>query len=593
MSQAADKGPQSPRPGGLLGRTYLLVRPYGLGRLAAVLSLSLAQALLQVVGVTSVLPFLSVAADPDKFRGSELGQALLAWLPEMDNTTLLLVFGSASLLVLAASSILSVVAQYARSRYAQGFAHWLRTRMLLQLADQPYAYFLQHNSAILNKKINQDVQAFSSQVLSALLDIATGLVVTLFLVLAILMVDLYISLGAIVILGGYYALVFNTLARRRRRVNEGLKDAARETHYRALGFISGIKAIRMFGAEKHYIDNYVEHSRRMARLNARMPIYIVAPKHLIEPLLFGALIGYLMLSTGRGENFSDVLPVLSVIALAGYRMIPAMQLLYARFTQLSAMRHTLDEVFDELLDIERGEPLRIWSGPDRETLDFKSLSLQQLAFTYPGAQQPTLQGIDLTIRRGDTLAITGASGSGKSTLLDILLGLQLPSAGKCLLNGRDMAHYPAGQYQSCIGYVQQDSFLTDESIRANVAFGLAPEEVDMTRLREACRRAQILDTIEQEMEQGFDTQVGDRGVKLSGGQRQRIALARALYREPQILILDEATSALDYQTESLVNEAIDSLRGDITLIIVTHRTDAISDIHRRYELLGGQLVPAA
>lgn len=571
----------------LVSRTYSLVRPYGLGKLWAVLGLSVIQGIFQVIGVTSVFPFFSIAADPDKFYASTIGSAIVQYFPTLDTAQLLTLTGGASLALLLVSSIISVMAQYARAEYAQGFAHWLRMTVITQFANRPYAYFLESNPAVLNKKLNADVQQFTSSVLLSLLDVVTGLATITFLVLTVLAVDFWVSIGALAVVGGFYALTFVFLAGRRRSVSRGMKEAVRRTHDEGLGLINGIKTYRVYGAEAFYIQRFGRHSRTAARRSARLPVYIAAPKHLIEPLVFGSLIVYLLVILGRGESLNDAIPVLSVIALAGYRMIPAVQQLYARLSQITAMRHTLDEVYEELAWLERRSRDL---PPQPAGFHFEALAFEDVSFRYPRAQTPVIHHLDLVIGRGEAVAICGESGAGKSTFIDLLLGLQTPTAGRLTVNGQPLSADLLRSYHAAVGYVPQDCFLSNESIRANIAFGVRDEDVDEQQLRRACEQARILDTIENQLEHGFATIVGDRGAKLSGGQRQRVALARALYRDPQLLILDEATSALDPATESTVSAAIDALHGRVTLVIIAHRDTSVSNIDRKYELRDGRLI---
>jgi ABC-type multidrug transport system fused ATPase/permease subunit len=251
------------------------------------------------------------------------------------------------------------------------------------------------------------------------------------------------------------------------------------------------------------------------------------------------------------------------------------------------MHHTLDEVYEELARVEslaRAVPASAGG------FHFESLAFENASFNYPRAQEPVIHNLDLVLSRGEAVAICGESGAGKSTLIDLLLGLHRPTAGQFKVNGQALSDELLRNYHTAVGYVQQDCFLSNESIRANIAFGVREEDVDEQRLRRACEQASILHTIENQLEQGFATVVGDRGAKLSGGQRQRVALARALYREPQLLILDEATSALDPATETAVSEAIDSLRGKVTLVIIAHRDTSVRNIDRKYELRGGRLI---
>src|SRR5207244_594576 len=253
----------------------------------------------------------------------------------------------------------------------------------------------------------------------------------------------------------------------------------------------------------------------------------------------------------------------------------AHQVLYGQLTQISAMRHAVDEVYDEFVAAETEAPVLSVTGsegrtPARPFYWNDAITLREVSFRYSGTSRPALDGLSLTIAKNTSVGVIGPTGSGKSTLVDLLLGLYQPTAGEILIDGRPLTPALVPAWQATIGYVPQDIFLIDDTITRNIAFGLPDNEVDAARLREVCDMAQILDVIEAEVPDAFDTNVGERGVRLSGGQRQRIGLARALYHRPSLLILDEATSALDIATEAKLLEALRALAGKLTMVVAAH-----------------------
>jgi ATP-binding cassette subfamily C protein len=277
------------------------------------------------------------------------------------------------------------------------------------------------------------------------------------------------------------------------------------------------------------------------------------------------------------------------MALAGYRLLPAIQLLYSQLTQVSSVRHVVDEVYDEFVVAEtegsvspamssdalaRAKPFR-WND---------SITLREISFCYPGVSRPVLDEFSMSIAKNTSLGVIGPTGSGKSTFVDLLLGLYQPTAGEVLIDDEPLTPALVPAWQASIGYVPQDIFLIDDTIARNIALGLPDTEIDPARLREACATAQLLDFIEIELPAGFDTIVGERGIRLSGGQRQRIGLARALYHGPSLLILDEATSALDIATEAKLLEALSSLAGKLTMVVAAHRLSTIAGCDKVIDL---------
>jgi ATP-binding cassette, subfamily B, bacterial PglK len=573
----------------LIRRVLFLARPYGRAKLGVVFSLSFAQALFQVIGVTSIFPFLAIAADPERIRRSHFGTRFLSFFPPMENRQLLLVAGVIAVAALLASNAVNLLAEYARTRYAQNFAHWLRVRLLRRMASQPYTYFLQRNSGDLLKKILGDVGNYTTGVLLPLLDsVARGLTAALLLA-TVFLVQPVIAVSAAIVLGGFYVITFRVLARKRREVDENLRTHLAGLFREAHQMLGGIKPVKVHRAEEHFLARFAGHSAIIAKMNARVPVFANSARYLVEPLAFGGLVVAVLLLAARGRDFSDILPNLGVMALAGYRLLPSLQLLYSQLTQVSSMRHAVDEVYDEFVEAEtdRSASLAIRSDRVTSATPFRwndSITLREISFRYPGVSRPALDGISLTIGKSSSLGVIGPTGSGKSTLVDLLLGLYQPSVGEILIDGRPLTPALVPAWQASIGYVPQDIFLIDDTIARNVAFGLPDDEIDPVQLREACATAQILDFIETELRDGFDTIVGERGIRLSGGQRQRIGLARALYHRPSLLILDEATSALDMATEAKLLDALRSLAGKLTMVVAAHRLSTVTGCDQLIDL---------
>jgi ATP-binding cassette, subfamily B, bacterial PglK len=579
----------------LIRRVLFLARPYGKAKLGAVFSLSLAQALFQVIGITSIFPFLAIAADPERIRRSHFGTRFLNLFPPMENRQLLLVAGLIAIAALLVSNAVNLLSEYARTRYAQNFAHWLRVRLLRRMASQPYAYFLQRNSGDLLKKVLGDVMNYTSGVLLPLLDTVARVLTAVLLLATLFLVQPVIALSAAIVLGTYYVIIFRLLTRKRREVDENLKISVAGSYREAQQMLGGIKPVKVHRAEEHFLSRFSRHSAVLAQMYARLPIFANSARYLVEPLAFGGLVVAVLLLAAKGRDFSDILPNLGVMALAGYRLLPSLQLLYAQLTQVSSMRHAVDEVYDEFVaaETDRSVPPVMSAELVTPASPFRwnnAITLCEISYRYPSAARPALEGLSLTIAKNTSIGVVGPTGSGKSTFVDLLLGLYHPTAGEILIDGQPLTPGLVPSWQASIGYVPQDIFLIDDTIARNIAFGVSDEKIDEARLGEACAMAQLLDFIEGELPKGFDTNVGERGVRLSGGQRQRIGLARALYHRPSLLILDEATSALDVATEAKLLEALRSLAGKLTMIVAAHRLSAVANCDQLLDL--GEMVGA-
>jgi ABC-type multidrug transport system fused ATPase/permease subunit len=372
-------------------------------------------------------------------------------------------------------------------------------------------------------------------------------------------------------------------------VNENLRIAIGGLFREAQQILGGIKPVKVHRAEEHFLSRFAKHSAMTAQMNVRLPVFANSARYLVEPLAFGGLVVAVLLLAAKGRDFSDILPNLGVMALAGYRLLPALQLVYGQLTQISSMRHAVDEVYEEFVAAETD--VSVWARGGSEVLASAkplrwndAITLHEVSFQYPGAVRPALDGLSLKIAKNSSIGVIGPTGSGKTTLVDLLLGLYQPTAGEILIDERPLTPELVPSWQASIGYVPQDIFLIDDTIARNVAFGLPDNEIDPARLREACAMAQLLDFIETDLPLGFDTYVGERGVRLSGGQRQRIGLARALYHRPSLLILDEATSALDMATEAKLLQALRGLAGKLTMVVAAHRLSAVANCDQLLDL---------
>src|SRR5437867_1547144 len=456
-----------------------------------------------------------------------------------------------------------------------------------RMASQPYGYFLQRNSGDLLRKVMSDVAVYTSGVLLPLLDGIARAIIAALLLPPLFSVQPVIAVSAALGFGAFYVIIFRLLARKRREVNERSQRAFGGSYRDAQQMLGGIKPIKVHRAEEHFLGRFARHSAVVAQMSNRMPIIANSTRYLVEPLAFGGLVLAVVVLAVRGRDFSDILPNLGVMAVAGYRLLPTLQLLYSQVTGFTSMRYSLDEVFDEFVAAEHDEKsgyVEISLGKSRPIEWRDAITLDEVSFIYPGTDRPVLDRFSLTIQKNMSIGFIGPTGSGKSTLIDLLLGLHRPTSGRVLIDGKPLTPELVPSWQATIGYVPQEIFLIDDTIARNIALGVPDNEIDTVRLQEVCAMAQILDFIEIELRDGFQTTVGERGVRLSGGERQRLGLARALYHRPSLVLLDEATSALDIATEAKLLEAFRALAGKLTIVMVAHRLSALANCDKLLDL---------
>jgi len=543
------------------------------------MSLILINGVIQLVGVTSIFPFFSLAADPNRIRNSKTGSKLVSLLPPMESSNLLVIAGIFCISMLLLASLSSLLSEYVRVRYAYGFSHWLRDRLLSTYAKESYAYFLERNSAVLMQKI-QDIQIFSQNVLLPVGEILTKIIIIALLSMAIFLVQPYLGIGSLMVFTIFYLIAFIVIKPKTKKIGNKVKHHSIEFWKNTNQFLHGIKAVIIHGKGDFFVRKASAHSEKLGKYQAKVPIYSNSPRYIIEPVALGGLVAVVVIMAYRGKPFTDILPNLSVMAFAGYKLLPALQIIYGQLVTASSSQYTLIQLEEEIGKIN----INPESDSNRSGCDYlefnRTISFKDISFSYPESDSPVISDFNLVIKKNESIGITGESGSGKSTLIDLLLGLHAQNTGQILIDNVPLKNTNIQTWRSMIGYVPQEIYLVDDTIEANIAFGVEPSEVDYNTLYESAEGAQILNFIMSELPDGFKTIVGERGVRLSGGQRQRIGIARALYNKIQVLILDEATSALDNETEKSVMDTVISLHGKMTIIAIAHRLSTIEKFDR-------------
>jgi ABC-type multidrug transport system fused ATPase/permease subunit len=577
-----------------LRRILTVVLPFGKGKLFVAVGSMIAQAILQLVGVASVVPFLSVAARPEGFAQSKLGSFLISIFHLTDPKQLVYVTGTLTILALVVASVFTIATQAIVAKYVGSLGHWLRMQLLFKYYSQPYPYFVARNSAVLTKKANHDVYMFTTFLLAPFCEFFARLFTTIVIIAGLLVLEPMVTLVAGAFFGCFYLLFMRLTRNRVRTINEVSRETSQGLSRLIQQFIAGMRDIKLRDAGSYFIDEVDAISSRYVKAGVASSWIAGLPRNLIEPIAFAGTITWAMaaLSAGRLEA---VLPTLGVMAMAGYRLLPNLQTLYNALHLVATNRFSLDELAEELDFSSPSYPVRIpreaeWAPvlTDGTPLFTEAIELRDITFAYAGAERPTLQGINLRIERGQSIGFVGQTGSGKSTLINILLGLYEPTSGEILVDGKPLGKPVPPKWHLRIGYVPQEIFLMDETLLRNIALGVPENKIDHERMKKAIVSAQLQEVIDK-MPQGLETQVGERGVMLSGGQRQRVGLARALYFDPEMLILDEGTSALDNETEARFMRAVESLQGEITVISIAHRLSTVRACNAIYVLINGKV----
>ena len=412
-----------------------------------------------------------------------------------------------------------------------------------------------------------------------------AVMITLLLIVANPTLAIAVAVG----LGSVYGLIYFLARKWLSKMGRERVDANRQRFTAAAEAFAGAKEIRLLGREFDYLERYREPSRRMATYEANAMIIESLPMYAIEAIAFGGVLLMVLYLMDEG-GIAHALPLIGLYGLAGKQLIPAFQKI---FSTLATIRYNMPAVNNILSDLGKREgSVALYKVDEKMPRLFpqRQVRLQGLAYTYPGSELPALRELELSIPANSTIGIIGSSGSGKSTLIDLILGLLDPEVGRILIDDMVLTQGVMRRWQAAIGYVPQHIFLSDASIAANIALGVPDDQLDHGAVERAARLANLHDFVSSQLPEGYETLVGERGVRLSGGQRQRIGIARALYRDPQVLLFDEATSALDNATERAVMEAIHRLAGSKTILLVAHRLSTVEPCDQIVVLQQGRIV---
>ena len=557
------------------------------------LAMMIVMALLEAGGVASVVPFFAVVSNPAVVLENNYLNLLYESLGFASVDDFLLYLGGAVFLLVVGSLVFRALTQWAMAYYVQMRGFSISSRLLSAYLARPYGYFLNQHSADLGKSVLLEAHQVVKGALMPAAQLIANSILAAFLFGVVLASGPKFALAAVGLLGGAYALIYLVVRRYLGRIGQERILSNRGRFQVAQEALGGIKDVKVLGLEGGYLRSFLRPARRYARAEAASQVVGLLPQFLLQALAFGSLILFFLFElVSQQSNLSDLLPVMVLYAFAALRLLPALQRIYLAVTQIRYARPALDALHADLmapgssLEVQhalegRQEPVPL---PLRD-----SLQLEGISFTYPQVEGASVRDLTVSIPARSAVAFVGPTGAGKTTVIDIILGLLEPQEGKLLVDGVRITTQNLRAWQRNIGYVPQNIFLSDDTIAANIAFGVPPIDVDPAAVERAARVASLHDFIVNETAKGYNTMVGERGVRLSGGQRQRIGIARALYRNPDVLVLDEATSALDSLTEKAVMDAMQNMSGQKTVILISHRLSIVRTCDTIHLLETGRL----
>lgn len=545
--------------------------------------------LLEFMGVSLILPFVQLVMEPEG-ASSGLLNRLGALLHTGSQRELLFWVGFFLAAVYVVKNVYMLFMKYTQFRFIFNNRLELSGRLMRSYMKKPYTFHLEKNSSEILRSVTSDVNNLYDLILDGI-ELVSNLLIMGMLAVFLICMDPLITLVVVVLLGLSSLIYFQFMRRRTEgygRQNQTYNSRMIQAVNQALG---GIKEIKILAREEYFVRSYEENGRFYASSLKRSQLFQCIPKYLIETVCVCGVLGTVLYKLYIGAEIRELVPQLSVFAVAAFRLLPSVNQVNHLLSHMLFLKPSIDRIYEDLQEagFKKGDKPsgENYAGlPDADVIRFEHVS-----FRYPGTDWDILKDVSLELPLKESIGFVGSSGSGKTTFMDILLGLLRPDSGRVCYGEKNILDYPESWGRK-LGYIPQNIYLADDTIRRNVAFGLPDSRIEDEKVWKALEEAQLLEFVKG-LEHGLDTYIGESGVRLSGGQRQRIGIARALYQEPEILVLDEATSALDTATEQAVMEAVEHFRGRCTLLMIAHRTSTLEGCDRLYRVEDGTLVRTA
>jgi ATP-binding cassette subfamily B protein len=556
---------------------------------AWILGLTLLSAFGEIASLGAVIPFLAVLTAPDLlFRRPMIAHWANSFGIDRPSD-LLTPFTIAFAVIALGSAAVRMLLLRASARFAFAAGADLSSEVYRRTLYQPYRVHVARNSSEVISGITQKVSSTVLSVIYPLMTLISSGVTLIATLVTLLVIDPILAVGAGFGFGISYGVI-TWFSRRHLHENSRLIAASYTQGIKALQEgLGGIRDVLLDGSQPVYCEIYSRADRALRRAQGNNVFIAQSPRFSMEAVGLILIAGLAFVLSRSSRGITAALPVLGALALGAQRLLPALQQVYNAWATIAGSRASFQDTID-LLD-QPMPPQSTWARA--AALPFnEQISFNQVFFRYRAQGPWIIDNLNLIIPKGARVGLVGATGGGKSTVLDLLMGLLQPDAGAISIDGRALDAGTVRAWQACIAHVPQNIFLADASLAENIAFGVPPEEIDLQRVRIAAERAQVAEFIDA-MPEGFNSAVGERGVRLSGGQRQRIGIARALYKHASVLVLDEATSALDNTTERSVMDAIEGLSRDLTIVLIAHRLSTVRRCDTIIEIEGGRVVAQA
>ena len=556
---------------------------------ALLLLMVLIMALLDMIGVASILPFMSVLSNPDIIETNifyiKMFEVSKIFGVENDQQ-FIFALGIVLFLILITSIAFKALTSYVQVRFIQMRQYNISKRLLENYLHMPYTWFLNRNSAELAKSILIETHVVVGAGVTPVIELIAKTLITIAIIALLIIANPKLALIIGFLLIGTYGLIFKILHKYLVRFGKARLKSNELRFISVSEAFGAAKEVKIGGLEQTYIKRFSNPAYTYAQSQATAIVISELPRFAFEAITFGGILLMILYLMKQSVTYSDIIPIMSLYVFAGYRLMPALQKIYSSFTSLAGVGPSLDKLCDDMKKIKPSN-----SNQDQGILSFnKAINLKNIYYNYPNTSRTALNDINISIPAKTTVALVGTTGSGKTTTADIILGLLEPQRGTLEVDGQIITKNNSRSWQRSIGYVPQHIFLADDTLAANIAFGVESGDINQEAVEKVSKIANLHEFIMDELPNQYQTTIGERGIRLSGGQRQRIGIARALYNNPKVLVLDEATSALDNQTEQAVMDAVNNIGKDMTIILIAHRLNTLKNCDIIFKLEKGEVI---
>ena len=558
--------------------------------------------LLETLGVSMMVPVVQGIMDPAALAQNEIIGKVLGILhievPDMaqDGGNRIIIMMLAAMMVLFVVKNAYLLFQtYVQNTFVTRNRNRMISRVMREFLNRPYEEYLGADIPTVFRLTDSDIPS-AFQLILVLIQMITEIVVSAFLCVVLVVVSPIMTLFIVVIFLGLTLLLSKILKPRLNAIGRKNQEIQSRIAKWRIQSIYGLKDVKVLNLEEFFVRNYYESGSIGANVARNYAVLNNLPRLLIETIFIVSMLAFIMVYILGGGDIKVLIPQLTAFAVAAIRIMPSANRINTYMSEIAYSQPCLDYLYENLNESMKQDVNGSVTGYDQEGKKKEKerlflqdkIVLDHITFAYPGTDKNIFTDAHMEVKRGQSVGIMGPSGAGKSTIVDILLGLLHVQKGAIICDGRSIFdNYESWLAQ--IGYIPQSIYLVDESIRDNIAFGIDADKIDENRIWEVLEEAQLKEFIE-ELPEGLDTKIGDRGVRISGGQRQRIGIARALYHDPEILVFDEATSALDNDTEKAVMDAVNSFHGRKTMVIIAHRLNTIAKCDVIYKVDGEKIV---